>query len=519
MSAPKKRRISTEEDDEVSVSSPPGAAAPESVPQPIIPPPVLTDDNESVGSNPDAMLDDADEDEGVDGEDLFDTYEADYAPAPELDYYEKEYLAEEDEVQETWEQRFEYRAAADMEIDKRYAEFDRRQQLRTKELIADEEEEEEEEYESEEEDLEEQELNLEAFTCSLREWIAQDRTRRELLKKICKFLETYYDGIGDKSKPKSSPLYLSKIKQMCTRNSSSIEISYEHIGKDACPQLAIWLIDVPRDMLQLFDEALHMVVNKRYSHYAANIRKDVRIRIVDLPLTEKLRDLRKTNIGTLIRVAGVVTRRTGVYPMMTSIMYDCSECGNSLGPFKSDGGDVRPGSCIACQSTGPFKINTAKSEYSNFQKLTLQESPGSVPAGRVPRYKDVNIYGDLIDRVRPGEEVEITGIYAHSQQGLSRDKSGFPVFGTVIEANSIQSRSGNPNAFLTDKERAQMQALSEDPHIGERIIRSIAPSIYGHRHVKTAVALSLFGGCQKLSNGGTHRVRGDINILLLGDPG
>lgn len=69
------------------------------------------------------------------------------------------------------------------------------------------------------------------------------------------------------------------------------------------------------------------------------------------------------------------------------------------------------------------------------------------------------------------------------------------------------------------QERGQMIALSQDPCIRERIIRSIAPSIYGHRHVKTAVALSLFGGCQKLANGGTHRVRGDINILLLGDPG
>lgn len=518
MSAPKKRRIATDEEEETFL--PPSSVMTAPSLDPILPAALPSEDMESVGSNPDVLVDDLDEDEGVDGEDLLDTYEADYAPAPELDYYEKEYLAEEDEVQETWEQRYEYRAAADMEIDKRYAEFDRRQQQRTKELIADEEEDDmEEDYESEEEDVEEQELNLEAFTCSLREWIAQERTRRELLKKICKFLETYYDGIGDKSKSRSAPLYLSKIKQMCTKNSSSIEISYEHIGKDACPQLAIWLIDVPREMLQLFDEALLMVVNKRYSHYAVNIRRDVRIRIVDLPLVEKLRDLRKSNIGTLIRVAGVVTRRTGVYPMMTAITYDCSSCGNLLGPFKSEGGDVRPGSCSACQSTGPFKINSARSEYSNFQKLTLQESPGSVPAGRVPRYKDVNLYGDLIDRVRPGEEVEITGIYAHSRQGIGRDKSGFPVFGTVIEANSIQSRSGNPNAFLTEKERAQMQALSEDPHIGERIIRSIAPSIYGHRHVKTAVALSLFGGCQKLANGGTHRVRGDINILLLGDPG
>jgi DNA replication licensing factor MCM2 len=246
-----RRRILVEDEDEDEMMMMPLPPPNE----PIVPAPQPEGDDEL--SNPDEFLDEQDEDEGVDGEDLLDTYEADYAPAPELDHYEAEYLADDDEVNEDWAEQYEYRAAADMEIDKRYAEFGKRQKERTKELIADDDGDgASEAYDSEEDDdeEEEQELNLEAFTCSLREWIAQDRTRRELLKKISRFLETYYEGIGDKSKPKGSLLYLSKIKQMCSKNRSSLEISYDHISKDTCSQLAIWLIDVPREMLQMFDE-------------------------------------------------------------------------------------------------------------------------------------------------------------------------------------------------------------------------------------------------------------------------
>lgn len=67
--------------------------------------------------------------------------------------------------------------------------------------------------------------------------------------------------------------------------------------------------------------------------------------------------------------------------------------------------EVKPGSCPECQSKGPFSINVEQTIYRNYQKITLQESPGSVPAGRLPRYKDVILLHDLIDQARPGEEI------------------------------------------------------------------------------------------------------------------
>ncbi|CAM9335833.1 unnamed protein product [Choristocarpus tenellus] len=147
------------------------------------------------------------------------------------------------------------------------------------------------------------------------------------------------------------------------------------------------------------------------------------------------------------------------------------------------------------------------------------ESPGSVPPGRVPRYKDIILLADLIDRARPGEEIEVTGMYTHSYDTNLSKKTGFPVFGTLIEANYIQKRQDEFNIHrLTDDDKRDILALARDPQVGRRIVSSIAPSIYGHQHVKTAIALSLFGGCAKDVNS-KHRVRGDINVLLLGDPG
>ncbi|MED6130380.1 MCM DNA helicase complex subunit [Stylosanthes scabra] len=181
--------------------------------------------------------------------------------------------------------------------------------------------------------------------------------------------------------------------------------------------------------------------------------------------------------------------------------------------------EVKVGSCPECQSKGPFTVNIEQTIYRNFQKLTLQESPGIVPAGRLPRYKEVILLNDLIDCARPGEEIEVTGIYTNNFDLSLNTKNGFPVFATVVEANYVTKKHDLFSAYkLTQEDKEEIENLSKDPRIGERIIKSIAPSIYGHEDIKTAIALAMFGGQEKNVEG-KHRLRGDINVLLLGDPG
>jgi DNA replication licensing factor MCM2 len=270
-------------------------------------------------------------------------------------------------------------------------------------------------------------------------------------------------------------VYPQKVKAMCASNLSSLEVSYVDIG-DCSPILAIWLADVPRDILKIFDEVLKQVVEILLPGYVDRVAEDFHVRIIELPLADKLRDLRHNHLNSLIRVNGVVTRRTGVFPQMLYVAYDCVKCGNVIGPFPATIKDIKPSNCSDCNSTGPFRINSQKTEYGNYQKITLQESPGTVPPGRVPRYKEVILLGDLTDIARPGEEVEVTGIYIHSQVGIARDRSGFPVFGTIIEANCVRKKGDTSTAELTAADIAKIKEMSQDPQVCYNIY--IHPLVY-----------------------------------------
>jgi DNA replication licensing factor MCM2 len=130
----------------------------------------------------------------------------------------------------------------------------------------------------------------------------------------------------------------------------------------------------------------------------------------------------------------------------------------------------------------------------------------------------VYLINDLVDTARPGDEVEITGIYINRFDYFSNIKHGFPVFSTIIEANNVKRYGDEDMIELTDDDKFMIRELGKKPDIAKRIINSIAGSIYGHTFIKKALALSMFGGVGKDIQG-KHRIRGDINVLLLGDPG
>ena len=192
-------------------------------------------------------------------------------------------------------------------------------------------------------------------------------------------------------------------------------------------------------MLSIFDDVATQVVQQQFESYA-DIHDEVFVRISDLPIKDKLRDLRQEHLHQLVRVEGVVTRRTSVFPQVKKVRYRCLECNYLLDPFQIEGIDVsksKPTSCPQCQSSS-FKLDHDHAVYRNYQKITLQESPSKVPAGRVPRRKDVLVGNDLIDAARPGEEVLITGVYENTYDVKLNGTYGFPVFSTVIQANYIE---------------------------------------------------------------------------------
>lgn len=356
-------------------------------------------------------------------------------------------------------------------------------------------------------------FDLENHRGPLREWIVMDRPKRELRKRFASFLRETKDG------KTGSLVYMELIRHMCANNKQSLVVSYRHLSS-ADPLLAVWVADAPAEMLDIFNGVARETTLMSFPTYG-KIHPDIYVRIADLPIVDNLRDIRHIHLNCLVKVGGVVTRRTGVFPHMKVVKLDCQRCGTTLVPSATV--QARPeksiSQCTECGSRGPFTVNSEQTIFGNFQRLTIQESPGSVPAGRIPRQKDVLIAADLIDCARPGDEVEVTGIYRHTHDVNLNLKNGFPVFSTVIEANYVRKmEDALSKDELTDDEVAQLRKLSQDPQIFERIVASIAPSIYGHKDIKTGIAMSLFGGEAK-EVGEKHRIRGDINILLLGDPG
>lgn len=305
-----------------------------------------------------------------------------------------------------------------------------------------------------------------------------------------------------------TPKYVKAIKSMCTSNGESMLVEFADLLS-----FHAFLESDPSKFLDTFSSALQLAVSSYFPHYS-KIRPQVYARIINLPVTECIRDLRNSHLNRLVRVHGIVTRRSAVFSLYSIVRFTCVKCRASFGPFI--GKDLRPTACFECQSRGPFVVNTGETVYKDFQRITLQEVPGTVPPGTLPRAKEVLLYNDLIDICRPGDEVDVTGVYKNNIAILVNVSNGFPLFSTIIEASSVVRKQDEKDAFNIG-ETKMLRQLARTPDIIERLVESTAPSIFGHKTTKLALLLAMVGGEPKERDG--MCIRGDINLLLMGDPG
>ncbi|KAI9754603.1 MAG: MCM DNA helicase complex subunit [Chaenotheca gracillima] len=525
------RRKRSREPDDDEIRSPPAAAPPSSPPLASSPPviPRDEDDNDDINDEDEVLadIDDIDElAEDEDGIDLFaDNFERDYAPRPD-DNYEGADIDDEGDYDEM---DLAARRRLEANLNRRDRELARQRNMPAAFLEGDDDDGldltrqprrrrrmyDEQEDEEMVDNIMEEELSLETLqdvkASSLTEWVSMPAVHRSIAREFKSFLTEYTDVHG-------TSVYGTRIRTLGEVNAESLEVSYDHLSSSKAI-LAYFLANAPGEVLKIFDQVAMDVTLLHYPDYE-RIHSEIHVRISDLPVHYTLRQLRQTHLNCLVRVSGVVTRRTGVFPQLKYVKFDCSKCHMTLGPFQQESNvEVRCSYCQNCQSRGPFTLNSEKTVYRNYQKLTLQESPGTVPPGRLPRHREVILLWDLIDSAKPGEEVEITGVYRNNYDAQLNNRNGFPVFATILEANYVVKSHDQLAGFrLTEEDERQIRALSRDPRIVDKIVNSIAPSIYGHKDIKTAVALSLFGGVSKEAQG-KHSIRGDINILLLGDPG
>ncbi|XP_065339105.1 DNA replication licensing factor Mcm2 [Cloeon dipterum] len=454
-----------------------------------------------------------------DGEELFgDNMEADYRPMPALDRYDANLLDEEDYDAMSPGTR----AAVEQELRRRDRELGGRRGLEYDESDEDGDgvaprRKRRQAEKAAEGDVDDAEMiesieNLEDTKgYSTKEWVSMLGPSTEISNRFKNFLRNFVNDQGQF-------VFRERMRKMCESNMSSFVVEFPVlVGKEQI--LAYFLPEAPLEMLQIFDKVAKELVLNMFPQYE-RVASEIHVRISDLPLVEEIRTFRKLHLNQLVRTKGIVTATTGVLPQLSAVKFDCNKCGYVLGPFiQRQNNEVKPGSCPECQSTGPFMVNMEQTLYRNYQKVVIQESPSRIPPGRVPRSKDCILLGDLCDRCKPGDEVDVTAIYSNQYDGSLNTKQGFPVFSTVLIANYVAVQDSKEIVqALTDDDITQIRKLSKDKRILDRIGKSLAPSIYGHQFIKRALTLSLFGGEAK-NPGDKHKVRGDINVLMCGDPG
>jgi replicative DNA helicase Mcm len=241
------------------------------------------------------------------------------------------------------------------------------------------------------------------------------------------------------------------------------------------------------------------------------------VRVTNLPEATDIRAIRADHRGKLITVKGIVRKATDVRPKVTTAAFECQRCGTLTRIPQATGDFQEPHECQGCERQGPFRINYDQSEFVDAQKLRVQESPEGLRGGETPQNIDVNIEDDITGNVTAGDHVAVTGVLKLDQQGQRGEKS--PMFDVYMDGFTVEIEDEQfEDMDITDEDKKEIVALSEEPGIYDKMVASIAPSIYGYEQAKLAMILQLFSGVTKHLPDGS-RIRGDLHMLLIGDPG
>ncbi len=309
--------------------------------------------------------------------------------------------------------------------------------------------------------------------------------------------------------------YREKIRRMILEDRYDVEIEFNDIiSFDS--SLADFILNNPDDALKHFSDAIKRIVELEYPEYLEKYDKFIP-RFKDVPNIVRIREIRSVYIGKLVAIEGVVVRSTPPKQKIVQAVFVHEPCGNEITVTVKDDIVEKPAICPYCNKTTGFRLLEEKSIYVDFQRLVVQEKPEEVPSGQLPRSIEVDVVGPLVDVARPGDRVCIVGILRlRSQKSSRKTKSLYDVY---VDANNIiVSQRPLEEIEITPEDEARIRELAKDPMIKRKIVASIAPGIFGMWDIKEAIALLLFGGVPKILPDGT-RIRGDIHVLIIGDPG
>ncbi len=306
----------------------------------------------------------------------------------------------------------------------------------------------------------------------------------------------------------------------------SLEVPFGEIDGPDTP-LADLLLERPEEVLTAGRTGLRGLIP-----VAGPETEGLRLRIVGLPPTAHrlIRMIRESDLNRFLALDGIVRKTSEVRPQIKDAVFLCLACGTEIHEVQEDGAisfrepiecPVAQGGCGKPASRTRFRLLPERSTYIDAQRIEIQENPETLRGGAHPQGLAVLLTEDLTGRVLPGNRVVVNGVLK-SQQRATPSRTGMvrsTTFDLMVLGNSLEYKQQEYDEIaLTEEEERLILSFRGDPTIVDKIVLSLAPTIKGLEEEKEAIALQLFGGVEKRHPDGI-RVRGDIHVLLVGDPG
>ncbi len=320
-----------------------------------------------------------------------------------------------------------------------------------------------------------------------------------LISKMQEFLEkTYYDQL------------LERVR----KGEKSITLEFAALAVFD-PELADLFLDQPEEILKAGELAVEQL----------NLGKEVKgfvLRFRALPVSARImvREIRSKNLNKMLTFDGVVRNKSEIRPQVASARFECPSCGNVFNILQLDSKFQEPTRC-SCGRKGKFRMMSK--ELNDAQMMVLEEMPEQLEGGEQPKRMNVLLRNDLVSpltekRTNPGARVQVVGQVKEVPIFLKTGGQSTK-FDLFIEANQIEAVDEDYSEInISPEDLKQIKDLAKDPQLMKKIVNSMAPSIYGHEKTKEALALQLAGGVRKKRDDGVI-TRGDIHVLLVGDPG
>ncbi len=307
----------------------------------------------------------------------------------------------------------------------------------------------------------------------------------------------------------------------------SLYVSFDDIDKFD-PRFSLYLLQNAEETINAGNTLLREYISASSPNFTARDKNSiiVNIRITNLPETSdvkiEIRNLRSINVGKLISISGIIRKNTEVMPRLYNAAFECAYCGHINYKIQHKGKLEEPDTCsnedCPNEKNKPrFDLLLSESRFIDTQKIEIQENPENINGGAQPLRLTVIVEDDIAGKLFPGDRVSFDGILKAEQKVYGGNLlTEFSTFLYTINFRKTLKELEEIN--ITPSEEEEIKALSRDPRIIEKLASSIAPSIYGLENIKKTLALQMFGGVRKVMKDGTT-IRGDIHILMVGDPG